>query len=119
MAAGSVLPDEGIGYASDPDDMDGSSQLVPEDPRSPSPVKHPPRPQMFMKSLKDGAQIDLKSLALEAGSPSLHWVSPILHYFSPLREQLGHQVRQVSMLSMCTGMWSEGAVSQVCLGALT
>jgi hypothetical protein len=44
---------------------------------------------------------------------SLPWAHAILEFFQGYRESLGVQVSKLAFSSGCTGMWTEGMVTQV------
>ncbi len=66
-----------------------------------------------MRNVVDCPGVSLAESAAHLESPSSSlWVGPITDHFAKKRLELGMQKRKIKMLSMCTGLWSDGLTAQ-------
>jgi hypothetical protein len=75
----------------------------------PAPREHF-RPVVLEKGL-----VDVRSQCLESTSPAHHWAKTLIPFVDDRRlsSGLADQCRDITMLSLCTGMYSEGIVAEV------
>jgi hypothetical protein len=61
----------------------------------------------------DDKPLSYKDSAVAPASPAESWATVLTAFFKKKSQELGHQVRKISVLSLCTGMWTEGLVAEV------
>ena len=112
--ASSMSTDEGYGSADEPEAVacPVTATAVADIAASGSGDRLLSRQVVSRSELPHVQDASLADMLSQVDSPASHWLKPLLDCSAGHRKANGQQTRKIKMLSLCTGMWSEGMVAQ-------